>query len=65
MKMQWKRTKDGAMKLHLKRSDASPWLPYDTQPESLPESHHAHSKGWNTYQALRQKGWQLVDSERS
>ena len=56
---------DGTKILHLRQSPTSPWQRYDRLRVAVPEYPSApgtaqHSKGWATYQALRQQGWELV-----
>lgn len=50
--------------LHLRTAPHEAWRPYTTFPQySVPDYRIAHgSKGWATYQKLRQEGWILVPS---
>ena len=50
--------------LHLKLNDSDPWKPYTSFPQlavvdyNIPKG----SRGWSTYQRLREAGWELVPS---
>jgi hypothetical protein len=48
--------------LHLKVTSKSPWVPYTSLRQyAVPDYRIARgSKGWATYQKLRQCGWKLV-----
>lgn len=50
--------------LHLRTSTQEPWRPYTTFAQYAVPDHPVPrgSKGWATYQALRQKGWILLSS---
>ena len=58
---------NGEKILHLQIAPNEPWLPYTAFPQyavpdyRVPEG----SKGWATYQKLRQAGWTLVPSARA
>ena len=53
--------------LHLRTSPHDPWRPYTTFAQYAVPDYPVpgSSKGWATYQALRQKGWTLVSSSLS
>lgn len=53
---------NGQKILHLREAPMKPWQPYTAFPQySLPDYPvPGGSKGWHTYQKLRQAGWELV-----
>ncbi|MBD0346140.1 MAG: hypothetical protein ICV63_15220 [Coleofasciculus sp. Co-bin14] len=50
--------------LHLRTAPNEPWRPYTAFPQYSVPDHRIPkgSKGWATYQKLRQAGWVLVPS---
>ena len=47
--------------LHVREYAYQPWKPYNTSPYSVPDYRiPGGSKGWATYQHLRQAGWNLI-----
>jgi hypothetical protein len=52
--------------LHLRTSVDRPWQPYTTRPEAVQDYDIPHgSKGWATYQKLRQSGWTLIPTAQA
>lgn len=57
----------GTKILHLRVSSHEPWRPYTAFPQyavrdyAIPRG----SKGWATFQTLRQAGWVLIPSEQA
>lgn len=53
--------------LHLRHNSSEPWRPYHSFPDLAMPDHAilGGSKGWATYQHLRQIGWELVSTERA
>lgn len=52
--------------LHLREYAHQPWKPYTASPFSVPDYKVPKgSKGWATYQKLRQNGWTLIASDRA
>lgn len=54
------------MILHLRKLSFDPWLPYTTFPQyAVPDYPIPRgSKGWSTYQKLRQSGWSLIATDQ-
>ncbi len=50
--------------LHLRSASPEPWRPYTAFPQYAVPDHRIPrgSKGWATYQKLRQEGWVLIPS---
>lgn len=47
--------------LHLREYAYQPWKPYNTSQYAVPDYRiPGGSKGWATYQHLRQAGWNLI-----
>ncbi|BAZ46638.1 hypothetical protein NIES4102_36740 [Chondrocystis sp. NIES-4102] len=47
--------------LHLREYAYQPWKPYNTSKYAVPDYRVPRgSKGWATYQHLRQAGWNLI-----
>ncbi|MCT7951333.1 hypothetical protein NG798_16145 [Ancylothrix sp. C2] len=55
---------DGQKILHLRTQANQPWRPYTSFPQfSVPDYRiPGGSKGWATYQKLRNEGWALISS---
>lgn len=54
------------MILHLRTAPNQPWQPYRNRPEAIPDYDIPHgSKGWATYQKLRQLGWTLIPTAQA
>lgn len=53
--------------LHLRRSPHDPWLPYTAFPQFRVPDYPVPggSKGWSTYQKLRQAGWALIPTAQA
>ncbi len=58
---------DGDKILHLRINAAQPWRPYTACPQfAVPDYKVPRgSKGWATYQKLRQAKWTLISSDRA
>jgi hypothetical protein len=55
---------DGTKVLHLRTEAQGPWRPYQSCPQAIPDHPIPNgSKGWATYQKLRQEGWTLLSLE--
>ena len=56
--------KDGSYRreLYLRQSSSSPWVHYSRSRLKVPDK--GQSKGWSTFQALVNKGWELVQEGR-
>lgn len=64
--MQWRSPLNSSAKtLHLRTAPHEQWRPYTQFPQyAVPDyPMPGGSKGWATYQKLRQAGWILVNSE--
>lgn len=57
----------GAKILHLRLNNHEPWRPYTAFPQYFVPDHRVPkgSKGWATFQKLRQEGWVLLSSEEA
>ena len=54
------------MVLHLREYAYQPWKPYNTSKYSVPDYRiPGGSKGWATYQHLRQAGWNLIPTAQA
>lgn len=55
---------NGHKVLHLQTEPHKPWLPYTAFPQYAVPDHQipGGSKGWSTYQKLRNEGWTLESS---
>ena len=52
--------------LHLREHVSRPWLPYTASPYRVADlTIPGASKGWTTYQQLRQAGWTLVPTAQA
>ena len=53
--------------LHLRTNAYEPWRPYTAFPQFAVPDHNIPqgSKGWATFQKLRQEGWCLVPSNQA
>jgi hypothetical protein len=53
--------------LHLRTMPNQPWQPYRAFPTYAVPDHNVPggSKGWATYQKLRQQGWTLIPSDQA
>lgn len=52
--------------LHLREHPNRPWLPYTASHYQVPDlTVPGASKGWTTYQQLRQAGWTLVPTAQA
>ena len=58
---------DGTKILHLRTASHEPWRPYTTfRQYAVPDYAIPHgSKGWATFQKLRQAGWVLVPTAQA
>ncbi|MBH8564542.1 hypothetical protein I8748_20540 [Nostoc sp. CENA67] len=66
--MCWLPTKgsNGELILHLRTAPSQPWQPYRSRMEAVPDYDIPHgSKGWATYQKLRQLGWTLIPTAQA
>lgn len=64
--MQWRsRYPDGEKLLHLRLSPGEPWKPYTAFQQFKRPDYDVPggSKGWATYQFLRDAGWKLLPSD--
>lgn len=59
--------KDETKVLHLRRTPDDPWQVYTSMPEyAVPDYRIPRgSKGWATYQKLRNLGWEVLSEETS
>jgi hypothetical protein len=55
------------MILHLREYSHRPWRPYTSYSQYFVPDYKVPggSKGWATYQKLRQNGWTLISSDRA
>lgn len=54
------------MALHLREYPHQPWKVYKATPHAVPDHQIPKgSKGWATFQHLRQNGWSLISSEQA
>ncbi|NJM47608.1 MAG: hypothetical protein HC860_16765 [Alkalinema sp. RU_4_3] len=55
-----------AHSLHLRLDASKPWRLYSSFPFSVPDYRiPGGSKGWATYQSLRQAGWALISTQEA
>ncbi|MER3434481.1 MAG: hypothetical protein C4288_13910 [Leptolyngbya sp. ERB_1_1] len=56
---------EGAKILHLREQPHQPWTPYTAFPQyRVPDLQiRGASKGWTTYQKMRNAGWTLIASD--
>ncbi|MBD2080419.1 hypothetical protein [Leptolyngbya sp. FACHB-17] len=57
----------GQLILHLRERSFEPWLPYTVCPQHKVPDYliPGGSKGWSTYQKLRQAGWTLIPTAQA
>lgn len=58
---------EGPKILHLREQASQTWRPYTAFPQYRVPDHAipGGSKGWSTYQKLRQAGWALIPSDQA
>ncbi len=57
---------EGRLILHLREESYRPWMPYTASPHKVPDLQiPGASKGWTTYQSLKQLGWTLVPTNEA
>lgn len=64
MKMKWIRNKSGELQLHLKLSDATPWLHYSQCPQFVQPDNAMLSPGLATFLHLLRLNWEVVPTDR-
>lgn len=65
--MQWQQETAAQNKiLYLRESESEHWKPYTASVHRQPDLQmRGASKGWTTFQYLRDRGWQLISSEEA
>lgn len=57
---------NGELILHLRAKVNEPWQSYTNRPEAVQDYDIPNgSKGWATYQKLRQSGWTLIPTAQA